>query len=60
MDYEKEIEKLKAARVLIQDAAAGLKVPMLEAALTEADMNVHWALWNLGEEVELRPDAVTS
>ena len=55
MSHEAAIEKLKAARVLIQEASDGLGVPMLEAALTEADMNVHWALWNMGEEVELVP-----
>jgi len=60
MSHENEIEKLKTARSLIQEAAAGLAVPMLEAALREADMNVHWALWNLGEEVELLPEPVTS
>ena len=60
MSHENEIEKLKTARSLIQEAAAGLTVPMLEVALREADMNVHWALWNLGEEVELLPEAVAS
>jgi len=60
MTHETEIEKLKAARVLIQEAAAGLAVPMLQAALTEADMNVHWALWNIGEEVELLPETVST
>ncbi len=56
MEYTEEIEKLKAARILIREAAADLGVPMLEAALGEADMNVHWALWNMGEEMELMPE----
>ncbi len=57
MSHDSEIEKLKAARALIQEAAAALPVPMLEAALKEADMNLHWALWNMGVDVELLPEA---
>ena len=60
MNYTEQIEKLKTARILIREAAAGLGVPMLEATLGEADMNVHWALWNLGEEVELLSEAEIS
>ena len=29
---------------------------MIETLLGEADMVLHWALWNLGEPVELRPE----
>ena len=57
MSHENQIEKLQAARALIREAASDLGVPMLEVALREADMNLHWALWNLGEEVELLPEA---
>jgi hypothetical protein len=60
MTHAKEIEKLKTARALIKEAVAGLSVPMIESALAEADMNLHWALWNLGEEVELLPETVNS
>lgn len=60
MTHTKDIEKLYAARALIKEAVAGLSVPMIESALAEADMNLHWVLWNLGEEVELLPETVNS
>lgn len=56
MTLEQRIEKLKEARKLIADAVAGSGIPQLESTLREADMNLHWALWNLGEVVELRPE----
>lgn len=56
MSNENRIQHLKAARALIQEAADGLGVPMLEAALNEADLNLHWALWNMGDEVDLLPE----
>jgi hypothetical protein len=58
MDYQTQIDQLKTARDLIRKAARDLPVPMLESALAEADMNLHWALWNLGEQVELVPEKV--
>lgn len=57
MNHDTQIEKLNAARALIGEALEGLPVPMLENALREADMNLHWALWNLGEDVSLLPEA---
>jgi hypothetical protein len=56
MTIEQRIEKLKQARRLIADALAGADIPQLECTLREADMNLHWALWNLGEIGELRPE----
>lgn len=56
MTTEERIEALKQARQLVNAARRDAASPMIETALTEADMNLHWALWNLGEAVELRPD----
>ncbi len=56
MTVEERIEKLKQARGLVDAARRDFGNPMIEAALAEADMNLHWALWNLGEPVELRPE----
>jgi hypothetical protein len=56
MTLEQRIETLKEARKLIAAAVEGSGIPQLESTLREADMNLHWALWNLGEVVELRPE----
>jgi hypothetical protein len=56
MTVEERIEKLKQARLLVDAARRDAGSPMIESALAEADMNLHWALWNLGEPVELRPE----
>lgn len=56
MEMEQRIEKLKQARKLVAEALDGAAIPQLEATLREADMNLHWALWNLGEVMELRPE----
>lgn len=56
MTLEQRIEKLKEARMLIAAAVVESGIPQLESTLREADMNLHWALWNLGEVVELRPE----
>lgn len=55
MSHAAQIEKLNEARKLIREALNDLPMPMLEVALQEADMNLHWALWNMGEPVELLP-----
>ena len=56
MKMEKRIEKLKQARELVAEVLEGCGIPQLESMLYEADMNLHWALWNLGEVVELRQE----
>ena len=56
MKIEQRIEKLKQARRLVAEAVEGSGIPQLESTLRDADMNLHWALWNLGEVTELRPE----
>lgn len=56
MTINQRVQKLRQARTLVADAAAGCGIPQLECMLREADMNLHWALWNLGEVADLMPD----
>ena len=56
MKIERRIEKIHQARQLVAEASADCDVPQLESILRDADMNLHWALWNLGEPVSLRPE----
>lgn len=50
------IEKLRQARVLVDDIYKGTDIPQIQSILRHADQNLHWALWNLGAVDELRPD----
>lgn len=56
MTIDQRVEKLKQARKLVAEAVAGCGIPQLESTLREVDMNLHWALWNLGEVADLAPD----
>ncbi len=53
---EERIKKIQQARAAIAEAMAGCDIPQIEAMLRNADMELHWALWNLGEPVGLRPE----
>ncbi len=59
MNAEQQIELIKQARALLARAIAGGDLPQIEAILHSADMELHWALWNLGEPVALRPEFET-
>ena len=50
------IEKLKAARAILGEIYDGTDIPQIQSMMRHADMNLHWALWNLGEVETLRPD----
>ena len=56
MNPEKMIDKLRQARALVDEVVEGAEIPQIQSILRHADMNLHWALWNLGEEVSLRPE----
>ncbi len=56
MTIDQRIERLRQARKLVSEAASGCAIPQLESTLREADMNLHWALWNLGDVADLFPD----
>jgi len=53
---EERIRQIHQARAVIAQALAGCDIPQIEAMLRNADMELHWALWNLGEPVALRPE----
>lgn len=53
---EERIRKIREARALVAAAMQGCELPQIEAMLRNADMELHWALWNLGEQVALRPE----
>lgn len=53
---EQRIEKIQEARAAIAQALAGCDIPQVAAMLRNADMELHWALWNLGVPVALRPE----
>lgn len=52
---QERIKQINEARALIAAALAGCELPQIEAMLRNADMELHWALWNLGEPVSLHP-----
>ncbi|MCY1167306.1 hypothetical protein D9M73_72670 [compost metagenome] len=56
MNIHEQIDLIKQARELVARATAGTDLPQIEAILRSADMELHWALWNLGEPVALRPE----
>lgn len=56
MDNEAQIQRIRQARELIASAMQGIDLPQIETMLRNADMELHWALWNLGDSVELRPE----
>lgn len=56
MTTEDRVACVRDARGLIQTAMRDCDSPQIEAMLRSADMELHWALWNLGEAVTLRPE----
>jgi len=52
---EQRIRQIKEARELLAAAMKDCELPQIEAMLRTADLELHWALWNLGEPVPLRP-----
>lgn len=56
MNPQHQIDRIRQARELIASAMQGCDIPQIEQMLRNADMELHWALWNLGEQVSLRPE----
>lgn len=56
MKSEDLVMRVRQARELIAPCIAGCEAPQIEAMLRGADMELHLALWNLGEDVALRPE----
>ena len=56
MTVSEIVHTLREARGLLISAIGETKIPQIEAMLRNADMELHWALWNLGEPVGVRPE----
>jgi hypothetical protein len=56
MSIEDHIRRIREARELIAPLIAQPEEPQIEAILRSADMELHWALWNLGEVIPHRHD----
>lgn len=56
MDFEKSIEQIKNARRMVREALEGCDLPQIQNNLRTADMELHWALWNLAEFESLLPE----
>jgi len=56
MTREERVSRIKEARSLIWSTLSGSDSPQIETMLRNADLELHWALWNLGEPVALRPE----
>lgn len=56
MNIAEQIASIAKARALVIATMAEADSPQIEAILRSADMELHWALWNLGAKVALRPE----
>lgn len=56
MDVQQMIEKLTEARGIIREVQQHTDVPQIARCAYLADMNLHLALWNLGEIDEIMPE----
>lgn len=56
MNDAQQIASLRELRAQLARLIAASTEPQVEAILRSADMELHWALWNLGEVVEHRPE----
>lgn len=50
------LEHITRARELLSEVINDTDLPMIERTLKLADMNLHWALWNLGAPTTLFPE----
>lgn len=56
MTVEEMVASLEEARRLVKQVHAATDLPQIQACIRHADQNLHWALWNLGEVVPIRPE----
>lgn len=57
MNLESCIARINEVRGNLQQLMRDCESPQIETMLRNADMELHWALWNLGVAVPLRPEA---
>lgn len=56
MEREQMLDRIAQARALLREVIETTDLPMIERALKLADMNLHWAQWNLGVPTTLMPE----
>lgn len=56
MNVDEQIAAIERARALVIATMVDCDAPQIEAILRNADMELHWALWNLGADVPMRPE----
>ena len=56
MEREQMLQRIAQARALLHEVIEATDLPMIERTLKVADMNLHWAQWNLGEPTTLMPE----
>ncbi len=57
MERDAFVARINQARADLRPLLRDCGWPQIEAMLRNADMELHWALWNLGVAVPLRPEA---
>lgn len=57
MDRQVYIARISEVRAGIMGLMKDCDLPQIEGMLRNADMELHWALWNLGLAVPWRPEA---
>ncbi len=57
MGTEKYVARISELRIALKELLQDCELPQIEAMLRNADMELHWALWNLGVVVPFRPEA---
>jgi hypothetical protein len=57
MERETYVARISEIRGQLRELLQDCKSPQIETMLRGADMELHWALWNLGVVVPLRPEA---
>ncbi len=60
MDAEETISKIDQARALVQQIRDNTESPLIERCMQLAEMNLHWAKWCLGGDVEITPELEAS
>ena len=56
MDRDEMLQRIAEARALLGEVIESTDLPMIERTLKIADMNLHWAEWNLGVPTSLMPE----
>ena len=53
---EDTISKIDQARAIVRELRDTTDIPLIERCMQLAEMNLHWAKWCLGGQVEMAPE----